>query len=359
MRSNKAAAPAVAQAAKRIYHGSIRKAPAIGAITVAVAFCFAHLGCKRHSPPKISPQTTVIRAVATGAFSYTSEVLPSDTDRYFLGSNDLSFEFEPERILLHASGSDPNITMRVETRPGSRVALDIDMESTVDTVFELYYERKDSGFSPEDTLRSVIRRGHNHLLFEIEDPRFTGAIRLDPGEKSGDYAIRSISVFSPEPVDFAFKVRPQSELAAIFETVNQQSNGRVLWRIATPVEQAAVSPLKDAVLKPSLAGLQIQATGTDCSTILPEFDATQPNIWRIRIQSSEETMLQLFYKVAGQIEYDAVHSYSARLRRGENVIYFEHRQSRTAGPFRLDPGMVVGRFVLEELDVRSLAPNRP
>jgi hypothetical protein len=70
-------------------------------------------------------------------------------------------------------------------------------------------------------------------------------------------------------------------------------------------------------------------------------------------------MLQVFFKVTGQTEYTEAHSRSHAVATGENVIYLEHNEPHTTGPWRFDPGNAPGTYVLREIEVRAVKTGTP
>jgi hypothetical protein len=331
---------------------------------IFIYLVLAVLGCHRDRSSGSSTANSPTVSLTT-AFSYSSEITPWNGLPYFQAWHQIEPRQTGGHILLRSTGDDPNFILQVSPTSGSRWLFQIGIGSPIETHLEVFYQVGDSAFSPEHMLRFPLKIGRNKVLFELDEPGFTGALRVDPGEKAAAYSIYSITVSSPNPVRFVRRTRSQNELARFFQRPaqnnspgRQESNDQLLF-IKKPSEQASIQPLKDVVLKPGLDGLEIDATGEDPSCLLPGFDLKTGAIAKIVIVSPRPTALQVFYKVRDQIEYDQAHSYTEPINAGENTIYFEHADPDAVGRLRLDPGMEPGKYLLKELEFRTPPESLP
>jgi hypothetical protein len=260
--------------------------------------------------------------------------------------NQATLAEEKDRLVVHASGTDPQLGFTV-TAPG-QYAVRVEIESRVATLLELFYQVQNAPFSADHVVRSPLKPGRNQLLLEVNDPQFSGGFRLDPGQDAGDYSIYSIEVFSTTPVSFVRVPRPQAELAASFEALSQvllTSKNNDLW--------GKIKATKDAQLVPEANGLTIKATGIDPGLLLPECELSGYPIVKMVLVSPVATTVQIFYKTRDALDYDEAHSSSAPLQAGENTIYLEVPIRDASGALRLDPGTAPGDYVLKEVEVRG------
>ena len=334
-------------------------APALLRYGILIYLMLGVVGCHRSRPTALSvTQPPAPLSLAT-AFNYTSEITPWNGLAYFQAWRQIEPRQTGGRILLRSTGDDPSFVLQVSPTSGSRWLFQLRIGSPIETHLEVFYQVGDSPFSPEHMLRFPLKIGRNKVAFELAEPGFTGALRVDPGEKAAGYSIYSITVSSPNPVSFVRRMRSQEELARIFQRPAQahvpgrrDPNDQLLV-IKSPAEQATVQPLKNVVLKPGLAGLEIEASNEDPSCLLPPFDLKTGTIAKVVIVSPRPTAFQVFYKVRDQIEYDQAHSYTQPLNAGENTIYFEQTDQDAVGSLRLDPGMEPGKYLLKELEFRA------
>lgn len=259
-----------------------------------------------------------------------------------------------DRILIRATGEDPQLTFGVIGAAGRITTIYLDIESPAATVLDLFHQVESLPFSQEHVISSPTKKGRNRLLFQITEPRFSGWLQLDPGRVAGEYAIRSLVVFSDRPMSFIGPARSQAELAAAFEASTTS-----LFAARTVEAFASFQPLKDATLEPGPDGLAVNAGGIDSSLLLPEVEAIQPAIIKVVIVSPVETPVQIFYKVAGRAEYTEAYSHSQPLKVGENTIYLEHNEPETTGQMRLDPGNAPGNYIVKDLEVRATSGREP
>jgi hypothetical protein len=258
------------------------------------------------------------------------------------------------RLIVRATGEDPQLTFGIAGASGRATAVYVDIETPAAGALELFYHVENVPFSSDHVLSTPTKPGRNRILLQINDPRFSGWLRLDPGQTAGEYAIHSITVFSDRPLSVIAPLRPQAELRAAFDASTTS-----LFATRSGESFAAFQPQKEIKLQPTAEGLLLNATGPDASLLLPEFDATQPSIIKIVIVSPAETMLQVFFKVTGQTEYTEAHSRSRAVAAGENVIYLEQSEPTTPGLWRFDPGMTPGAYLLKEIEVRAVKTDAP
>lgn len=333
----------------------------IALFRAAAQLCLALsvVGCHRERTPLLPPAEPPASPLMT-AFNYSSEISPASGLSYFLAHNEAELKVDYDRILVHSTGDDPNFTIQTSATSGTRWVFQVDIGSPINTHLEVFYQVGYAPFSTDHMVRSPLKIGRNRLLFELNEPNFTGALRVDPGERAADYSLYSIAVFSIAPVNFVRRTQSQDELAALFKETQQgktprgKTSNSALFSIRNAADQANVQPLQDLALNPGANGLGIQATGTDASLLLPEFDVEKGAVARIVIVAPAPTMLQIFYKVGGQIEYDQAHSYTQPIKSGENTVYL-HIEANAAGQLRFDPGLEPGKYLLKELEFRALS----
>jgi hypothetical protein len=330
-----------------------------------ISLVLSALGCHRNPPPKSTISSNLPAPSLTAALNYSAEISPADDLSYFLDHGQVELKGEGDRILIHSTGDDPNFTIQVSATPAIHYVLAIDIESPIETQLEVFYQIGNSPFSADHALRSPLKVRRNRLVFELDEPDFTGALRIDPGERAADYSLYSVTIYAINPVSFVRRTRSQKELANAFRDVQKskmeggKTSARPLWSLRDAADQANIQVLNDAELKPVANGLEISATGPDPSLLLPEFKLGRGVIAKVVIVSPVSTMLQLFYKVGAQIDYDEAHSYTYSIKTGENEVYFEHAQPAAMGQLRFDPGTEPGKYLLKELEFRALPEIGP
>ena len=331
-------------------HGAAIFPRSVLALSVGTLLCLMLLsGCSREEtpeeedtapPPAMKPGRALAHSVsmsATRGFAALTAAAQATIDVVEGGTR------------VTAAGEDPQLTFGVTGAVGRPTAVYVDFESPAASVLELFYQVGNVPFSADHVITTATKAGRNEILLQVDDPRFSGWCRLDPGQAAGEYTVRSIIIFSDRPIGLIAPARPQTELAAAFEASTTS-----LFAARTAEVFSAFQALKDVKLDVVPEGLSVHATGTDPSLILPEFAIAQPAIIKVVIASPAETTLQIFHKVHGQTDYTEPQSRSQRIAAGENVIYIEHDEPTTAGPMRLDPGNVPGDYLIKEIEVRAV-----
>ncbi len=118
-----------------------------------------------------------------------------------------------------------------------------------------------------------------------------------------------------------------------------------------------VLPKNDVLLVPQPDRLDIHATGNDPQVSLPTFlPGRSPAIMKIDLISPDDTTLQAFYLNRSNSTYAEKRSYLHSVKKGENVIYIEIDEPELAGNIRLDPGKLVGEYVIRSIQIRDTGP---
>ncbi len=73
----------------------------------------------------------------------------------------------------------------------------------------------------------------------------------------------------------------------------------------------------------------------------------------ISMTAPQETEMQFYYTTEGLLGFSAPFSRTLQIQKGENQLFFRVPRPGIAGRIRLDPGKVVGRYILHELTVKS------
>jgi len=304
-------------------------------------------GCHDRQMPKESPPPAADSLPTTALFAYSSTLPTKGASGILAATNEATVAEEQDHLLIHATGTDAQVVFGVIGAPG-RYFVRLEIGSPAVTQLELFYQVQSQPFSAQHVLKTPLKPGRNQLLFLIDDPQFSGSIRLDPGQTPGDYQLYSLQIFASAPVSLMHRPRPQSELAASFN-----ASTKSLF-IANNVEAwSKIKAARDAQLGPDANGLSVKATGADPELLLPEFALTGNSIIKIVMVSPAATTLQAFYKTQGQIDYDEAHTESQPLKAGENTIYLELQVHEVAGALRLDPGSIPGDYLFKEIEVRA------
>jgi hypothetical protein len=305
-------------------------------------------GCHHRKMRK--EQTQTADAPVTVVFSYSCALSPSEGFGDATVMNQTTLAEEKDRLRIHATGPDPQLGLSV-TAPG-QYAIRLDIESPVATLLELFYQVQSTPFSADHVLQSPLKPGRNQILLALNDPQFSGALRLDPGQVAGDYSIYSLEVFSTTPVSFARAPRSQADLAAAFNASSQ-----VVLSSKASETLGKIKALKDVQLTLEANGLAIKATGNDPGLVLPECELSGHPIVKVVIVSPVATTIQMFYKTRDALDYDEGHSSSYPLHPGENTVYLEVALREAFGTLRLDPGILPGDYLLKEFEVRAAKAN--
>ena len=133
------------------------------------------------------------------AFSLAANLRAED----FPHSNQMIVEAVADGLLFQSLGEDSYVVLPpIQRSPSGPLAVRLDLTSPADTVVELFYTTHGyPGFSPAQVISASVRAGRVTLLFQINDPYFSGGLRFDPGQVAGEYKLHSVELFSSGPID--------------------------------------------------------------------------------------------------------------------------------------------------------------
>jgi hypothetical protein len=314
-------------------------------LLLLIALLAVGTACHHRKPRTEQPQ--IAETPPVSVLNYSCALSAVEGFKNLTVINQATLAEEKDRLVVHATGTDAQLGFSVNP-PAAQYAIRLDIESPAATLLELFYQVQNAPFSADHAVRSPLKPGRNQLLIELNDPHFSGGLRLDPGQDAGDYSIYSIEMFSATPVSFVRRPRPQVELAASFDVLSQvllSSKNNELW--------GKIKAINDAQLVPGANGLTIKATGIDPALLLPACELSGYPIVKMVLVSPIATTSQVFYKTRDALDYDEAHNVSAALQPGENIIYLEVPIRDASGALRLDPGTAPGDYLLKELEVRA------
>jgi len=304
-----------------------------------------------HRKPQ-AEQTEAPPPPVTSVLSYSCVLAPGEGLGILSVLHQATLAEEKDRLLIQATGPDAQLGFRVTAE--GRHAVSLDITSPGETVLELFYEVRNiyqdptQPFSAEHVLSAPLKSGRNQLLLLIDHPKFSGGVRLDPGQLPGEYSLHSLQVFSNVAVSFVQQATPQADLGAGFN-----ESTKIFFSAKTNGGWGMIEALNDAQLAPGQNGLTVKATGTDPQLLLPEFDLSGPPIVKVVIVSPAATILQIFSRTKSGLDYHEERSAREPLKPGENTVYLKMPMSDASGVLRLDPGAVAGNYLLKELEVRA------
>jgi hypothetical protein len=101
-------------------------------------------------------------------------------------------------IEIESQGDDPGFELTgIELLDSHRMLIEVDIESPVETVFQLFYR---SELHPEyEEAQSISRKlkpGMNVLRLYIEGEKLRGPLRIDPAQSIGTYLLRRLTIRS-------------------------------------------------------------------------------------------------------------------------------------------------------------------
>jgi hypothetical protein len=108
------------------------------------------------------------------------------------------FQISDHKIKIESIGYDAFFSLqRVIGNFDSETFLKITISSTCDTRIQIFYQtRSEPNYSETRSFRRSLRKGENTICFMIDHIEFNGQIRIDPGEKKGEYILHEIVIRS-------------------------------------------------------------------------------------------------------------------------------------------------------------------
>ncbi len=104
-------------------------------------------------------------------------------------------------------------------------------------------------------------------------------------------------------------------------------------------------------------GLSLRSQGCDPHFALPLFNFSPEKelIVKIDITSPKDTVLQLYYATKSVPHYSEKQSIRKRITKGNNVVFIKLPSRNFTGRLRLDPGEIVGEFLLHSIEIRGIS----
>jgi hypothetical protein len=169
-------------------------------LVLLVGFSFA--GCAPSNDKPAPPPAETKQAVPQSAgLGYALDLKAATHFQGFAALNQATIAPSADQLVITSSGNDPQLTIpAVAVRP-SQFAARIEVTVPADTVVQLYYTTAASPtFVAENVASVTAKAGRSTILFEINDPTFSGSLRFDPGQTAGEYILHSFELFSSEPM---------------------------------------------------------------------------------------------------------------------------------------------------------------
>lgn len=151
-------------------------------------------------PDNTTAQSTRQNAAALG---FRIDFKEAGSFSAFTALNQATLTPDNDKLAIKASGIDPSIGIPpITVKPGAQFAVRIDQTAPMDTLVEIFYTTAGvPGFTPDHVVSVPVKAGRSLILFEINDPAFSGGLRFDPGQAPGDYILHQIEAFSSEPFE--------------------------------------------------------------------------------------------------------------------------------------------------------------
>lgn len=104
-------------------------------------------------------------------------------------------------------------------------------------------------------------------------------------------------------------------------------------------------------------GMVLISNGNDPYFALPlfNFPSEKDLVVKIDITNPKDTVLQLYYATKSVPHYSEKQSIRRRITKGNNVVFIQLPPKDYTGHFRLDPGEIVGEFLLHSIEIRSIS----
>ena len=115
--------------------------------------------------------------------------------------------------------------------------------------------------------------------------------------------------------------------------------------------------LHQVLFLPREDGLVLRSQGNDPHFALPlfQFSPKKQLMIKIDITSPEDTIIQLYYTTKSSPNYNEKQRIKIRISKGNNVVFIKLPMRDYTGRFRLDPGKMVGQYLLRSIEVRGIS----
>ena len=112
---------------------------------------------------------------------------------------------QPDQLVIAVSGNDPAVALPpIAMTPPIQFALRVELTAPANSLAEVFYTTNTvQSFIPEHVVSLPVKAGKNVMLFEINDPEFSGGLRFDPGQVPGQYILHGVELFASGPISIA------------------------------------------------------------------------------------------------------------------------------------------------------------
>jgi hypothetical protein len=165
------------------------------------SFAFFLAGCNP-ADQTVPENTTAQSTRQNAALGFRIDLKEAGSFAAFTALNQATLTPDGDKLSIKASGIDPSIGIPpITAKPGAQFAVRIDQTAPTDTLVEIFYTTAGAaGFTPDHLVSVPVKAGRSLILFEINDPAFSGGLRFDPGQAPGDYILHQMELFSSEPL---------------------------------------------------------------------------------------------------------------------------------------------------------------
>lgn len=154
-----------------------------------------------------SPETQTENAVApqNAALGYHMDLKELSHFVGFVAVAQTTITSQSDQLIIAASGNDPAVTLPpIAMAPPIQFALRVELTAPANSLAEVFYMTNPvQTFVPEHVVSVPVKAGKNVLLFEINDPEFSGGLRFDPGQVPGQYILHGLELFASGPISIA------------------------------------------------------------------------------------------------------------------------------------------------------------
>jgi hypothetical protein len=169
---------------------------------LAVVVSLVLVGCGPKDSATVVSET---RGPHNAALGYRIDLKETTNFTTFPSLNQVVLTPEADQLVISAAGSDPSIVLPpLALTPPVQFALRIEMTAPAETLVEVFYSTNTVGsFVPDHVVSVPAKAGRSVLLFEINDPEFSGGVRFDPGQAPGKYILHGLELFASAPFSLA------------------------------------------------------------------------------------------------------------------------------------------------------------
>lgn len=142
----------------------------------------------------VSPMPVIIK-ISENNIKAENQIFNIKQNNY-IKNNQIEISIENEQIKLNASNNDPIIILNQTKSDSKNVILSYEINSKIDTTFQLFYKKgKSSNYNETDSYKVTLNKGNNKFNLLLPSEYINNDLRVDLVSDIGVYEIKEFIIY--------------------------------------------------------------------------------------------------------------------------------------------------------------------